>query len=164
MSSVSSGLNERSRVELAQGRIEREQEVTLNLGIGRSKVSQRNQAMPAGGIREPRAVPAPPFKAALRVGSSQMGLPRLTDECPGMVGGRSSQTKGGSGSGLWSVGGKEVLKEEERSEEEEETSVAEDKLLLLHWAPFWAETPCRTLGKQRVRTEEKGREGKGAQS
>ena len=135
MSSVSSGLNERSRVELAQGRIEREQEVTLNLGIGRSKVSQRNQAMPAGGIREPRAVPAPPFKAALRVGSSQMGLPRLTDECPGMVGGRSSQTKGGSGSGLWSVGGKEVLKEEERSEEEEETGVAEDKLLLLHWAP-----------------------------
>ena len=40
MSSVSSGLNERSRVELAQGRIEREQEVTLDLGIGRSKVSQ----------------------------------------------------------------------------------------------------------------------------
>lgn len=63
-----------------------------------------------------------------------MGLPRLTDECPGMVGGRSSQTKGGSGSGLWSVEGKEVV-EEEKSKEEEEMGVAEDKLLLLHLAP-----------------------------
>lgn len=50
---MSSGLNERNGVELAQGRIKREQEVTLDLGIGRSKVSQRNQVMPAGGIREP---------------------------------------------------------------------------------------------------------------
>lgn len=53
MSSVSSGLNERSGMELVQGRIEREQEVTLDLGIGRSKVSQGDQAIPAEGIREP---------------------------------------------------------------------------------------------------------------
>ena len=50
---MSSGLNERSGMELVQGRIEREQEVTLDLGIGRSKVSQGDQASPAEGIREP---------------------------------------------------------------------------------------------------------------
>lgn len=100
-------------LELVQGRIEREQEVTLDLGIGRSKVSQGDEYATEG-IREPLSRACASIQAACRVDSSQMGLPRLTDECPEVVGAGLPGLKGGSDSGLWSVGGKEVVRRRKR--------------------------------------------------
>lgn len=99
--------------------------------------------------------PAPPFRAASRW-ILPMGLPRLTDECPGMVGGRSFWTNGGSGLGLWSVGRKKVGSKEESREEGEEVGGAQVKFLLLHLAPSvqnHLQNPGEAESEDRERTE-----------